>query len=266
MAANTLRGAFGYALRRTAPGEFEPIFAPRGRAGSPSGLAEWPRPFVFRSAHLDDAMFEPGQPFRFDVHIFETRRSLIEIFTAALGEMGRRGMGPGAGRVELASVEAAPLALSLAVPPAPIDSVTVEFVTPTELKGDGRLVTEPLFPVLFARVRDRIATLQSLYGSNPFDVDFRAMGERSCEVRTTASDVRPVEATRRSSRTGQRHSIGGFVGAASYSGPLAEFLPWLEAAVFTGVGRQTTWGKGEIRVTPVARPEVQPRESAGTSR
>jgi len=65
----------------------------------------------------------------------------------------------------------------------------------------------------------------------------------------TGSSIRVVEAARRSSRTGQRHPIGGFVGSASYSGPLAEFVPWLHAAVFTGVGRQTTWGKGEIRVS-----------------
>ena len=32
------------------------------------------------------------------------------------------------------------------------------------------------------------------------------------------------------------------------SPPLAEFLPWLQVAAFTGVGRQTTWGKGEMRV------------------
>jgi CRISPR/Cas system endoribonuclease Cas6 (RAMP superfamily) len=64
----------------------------------------------------------------------------------------------------------------------------------------------------------------------------------------TASEIRFLEATRRSSRTGQRHPIGGFAGRARYEGPLAEFLPWLRTAAFTGVGRQTTWGKGEIRV------------------
>jgi hypothetical protein len=29
---------------------------------------------------------------------------------------------------------------------------------------------------------------------------------------------------------------------------MAEFLPYLEAARWTGVGRQTVWGKGEIAV------------------
>jgi CRISPR/Cas system endoribonuclease Cas6 (RAMP superfamily) len=53
---------------------------------------------------------------------------------------------------------------------------------------------------------------------------------------------------RRSSRTGQTHSIGGFVGEAEYEGDLAEFVPYLKAAKWVGVGRQTVWGKGEIDV------------------
>jgi hypothetical protein len=40
--------------------------------------------------------------------------------------------------------------------------------------------------------------------------------------------------------------LGGFVGEADYTGDLTEFLPYLRAAQWTGVGRQTTWGKGAI--------------------
>jgi len=247
MAANTLRGAFGYALRDTAPAEFESIFSPRAGGRFPSGLADQPRPFVFRSAHLDDATFEPGQSLRFDVHLFETHRPLAEVFATALCEMGRRGIGSAAGRMKLENTQSTPVALSLEAA-TPTDACSVDFLTPTELKTENGLAREPLFPVLFARVRDRIATLQSLYGSKPFDLDFRALGERAAAIRMTESSIRMADAERRSSRTGQRHPLGGFVGSASYSGPLGEFLPWLQASVFTGVGRQTTWGKGEIRV------------------
>ena len=34
----------------------------------------------------------------------------------------------------------------------------------------------------------------------------------------------------------------------AYRGDLAAFLPYLRAARWTGVGRQTVWGKGEIEV------------------
>jgi len=248
IAANTLRGAFGYALRDTAPEEFERIFSPRAPGRGPSGLADLPRPFVLRSRHLDGADFEAGQPFGFDAHLFDVRQPLAEVFTTAIAEMGRRGIGEAAGRAALDGAEPAAITLSLAPGLQPIGVCAVDFLTPTELKSNDGLAGQPLFPVVFARVRDRIATLQSLYGERPFDLDFRGMGERAGAVGMTASEIRLVEAARRSSRTGQRHPIGGFIGSASYSGPLAEFVPWLQAAAFTGVGRQTTWGKGEIRV------------------
>ena len=65
----------------------------------------------------------------------------------------------------------------------------------------------------------------------------------------TRCDVFQLDVERLSSRTGQRHPIGGFGGAAEYEGDLTEFVPYLETAVYTGVGRQTTFGNGEIRIS-----------------
>ncbi len=107
----------------------------------------------------------------------------------------------------------------------------------------------PEFAILFARVRDRISALRALYGAGPLDLDFAAIGGRAAAVRMTRCDLRPVEVMRRSSRTGQTHTIGGVTGAAEYEGSVGEFLPYLEAARWTGVGRQAVWGKGEISVS-----------------
>ena len=40
-------------------------------------------------------------------------------------------------------------------------------------------------------------------------------------------------------------------GEVEYGGELGEFLPYLEAGQWIGVGRQTVWGKGEIRLLEV---------------
>src|SRR4051794_10563729 len=61
-AANILRGSLGLAL----PPE---IFAPRGEDG-PSGLADRPRPFVFRVRHLDGTTARAGEVFRVGVNLF----------------------------------------------------------------------------------------------------------------------------------------------------------------------------------------------------
>src|SRR5207248_670788 len=93
-------------------------------------------------------------------------------------------------------------------------AVRVDFLSPTELKHEQRLVERPDFPILFARVRDRIGALRSLYGAGPLEIDFAAMGARAQAVRMLCCDLRPVDVDRRSSRTGQSHSIGGFIGTA----------------------------------------------------
>ena len=127
-----------------------------------------------------------------------------------------------------------------------MDRVTVRFETPTELKAGGATVEQPEFGVLAARIRDRISTLRALYDDGPLTLDFRQFGERAARIRMTRCDIQHVEAYRRSGRTGQIHSLGGFTGEAEYEGDLAEFVPYLRAAQWTGVGRQTAWGKGEL--------------------
>ena len=47
-------------------------------------------------------------------------------------------------------------------------------------------------------------------------------------MKTVRCELTRVAVERRSSRTGQRHGIGGFIGIAEYEGDLAEFLPYLQ--------------------------------------
>ena len=217
---NTVRGAFGRALRRVDPDSYRRWFVPA--AGGPSGLADPPRPFVFRLVGPSEA----------GLNLFVTREPVVELFTQVMAELGT-----------IESVEGTGvLLLPLAASRNSASRIRVRFMTPTELKGAER----PEFGVLMARVRDRISTLRALYGEGPLEIDFKAFGERAGRVTMSRCELVQVAAERVSRRTGQRHSIGGFTGVAEYEGELAEFLPYLEIARWTGVGRQTVWGKGEI--------------------
>jgi hypothetical protein len=141
-----------------------------------------------------------------------------------------------------------PLRIPLIAEANPVHAVQIRFLTPTELKFDNRLADQPEFSILFGRARDRVSTLRTLYGPGPLPIDFRQSGERAAQVRLVRSRLRTESIERRSSRTGQVHPIGGFVGEADYEGEIGEFLPILHAAAWTGVGRQTVWGKGQIEV------------------
>jgi hypothetical protein len=263
---NTVRGAFGVLLRQTASNEvYMRLFEPSRAAGaSPSGLRDWPRPFLFRTAHLDGRQFAPGDAFHIDMHLFDPHPELLAAIRATFEGVGAAGIGPGRGRAallrveqlgvdesacETANVPGPPSVVSLDPDPAgqAVRQVRLRFLTPTELKGaapDGG----PAFGVLFARLRDRISTLRAFYGAGPLAIDFRALGERARAVELVSSDLEWTTARRRSTRTGQTHPLGGFTGDAVYAGDLTEFLPWLRAARWTGVGRQTVWGKGDVRV------------------
>lgn len=241
MAGNVLRGALGSALREIS-GEavYTRIFRPSGHGSGPSGLSDPPRPFVLRCAELSARVVQQGEPFCFGLHLFDTRDSSLDHLTRAFAHWA-----------DLISVSHDRVSIDLQSSDRQVSRIRVEFHTPTELKARGR-VANCSFPILFARARDRVSTLRALYGEGPLEIDFRALAERARAVRTAAHDLRPVAVERRSSRTGQRHSIGGLIGFAEYEGDLAEFLPYLEAASWTGVGRHCTWGNGHITTKVLA--------------
>ncbi len=250
-AANIFRGAFGDIFRRIAEtSDYARMFEPRALTpeSGPSGFRDRPRPFVLRAAPLDGRRFEPGEHFTLEVNVFDPEVPALDYFTRSFEQLREEGLGPGRPRVELLTAHELPrVAADLAPRSESVSKITVDFLTPTELKSDGETLRDAPFDVLFRRTRDRISGLTSLYQNVSDTVDFRGLGERANSVRLVASHFDQHEIQRRSSRTGQTHSLGGFTGQAEYEGELAEFLPWLEAAWWTGVGRLTVWGNGLIR-------------------
>lgn len=263
-AGNIVRGAFGNLFRKVAcdPGcrdaklcslrvscPYARIFEPQAARGNgPSGLFDWPRPFVFRASHLDGRTVREGEAFHFDVHLFDVQEPAIEYFARSFAGIAREGLGPGRGRAELAAVHRSSISVDLEEVHEAVNRVRIRFLTPTELKSGNEVVERPEFGILFGRLRDRISTLRMLYGAGPLDIDFRSMGERAGAVRITQCDLEHTGAERLSSRTGQRHSLGGVVGEVEYAGDLTEFLPYLQLGKWVGVGRHTVWGKGEIEI------------------
>ncbi|OYW09826.1 MAG: hypothetical protein B7X34_05915 [Acidobacteriia bacterium 12-62-4] len=211
--ANGYRGQLGNLLYHHDRPLYDEFFSPSADTG-PSGLHDRPRPFVLRPRAL---------------HIFSP--PLVPRLAALLGS--------------------SPQFVTWPLDPLPARRLRVEFLTPTELKHTGETLRTPYFPALAARARDRVLSLLSFYQNEPTSqIDFAALAAQAEKVTETAREIRerPGE-TRRSARNRNVHSLGGFTGWAEYAGPLDDLAPYLIAAQWTGVGRQTVWGKGEIRVT-----------------
>ena len=246
-AANVFRGTLGALLHQTNKHAYTRIFAPKTFSG-PSGMHDPPRPFVFRPV-----THQSPTRFTLPMNIFDPE-AIEHIHTAfqALADSSLRL------RARLEEMRQLPkLDLSLTTS-EPARQLRIEFLTPTELKAVGKVLRQPDFAILLARARDRVSALCSIYqqplpeldyaAADYAAVDYASIGERAKSVVITRCDVHQVEAWRESQRTGQTHGLGGFVGEAEYEGDLTEFIPWLKAAQWTGVGRLTPWGNGWIRL------------------
>jgi hypothetical protein len=227
------------------------------------------------------------EPFWFDVHLFRIHPETVAFLTLSFSQFAVEGIGPRRGKAALVRAETIglegepgfcffadgvfrqssfpePLVMALGSSwgetSAKDDGATrlrVQFLTPTELKQDGRVVEVPGAAVLAARAFDRISALQYFYAEQPRPEDMareqrRVLMEAAGRLRISRQDLTMATAERISSRTGQKHALEGLLGEVEYEGPrdaVEALLPWLRAAAMTGVGRQTVWGKGEIEST-----------------
>jgi hypothetical protein len=225
-ASNRFRGAMGFELP-------ESIFRPRSSDG-PSGLIDRPRPFALRAEHLDGRQVLQGDTFHLGLNLFLPDPVPFHDALSVLEW------------AEMLTFVPMPVSLQLAQAALAPTRVRVRFVTMTELKPPVARGTLPSFEILISRLRDRISALRSFYGPGPLDLDFAAFAERASSVRTTGGALVWHETERHSLRTGQVHPLNGFTGYVDYEGDIAEFIPWLRAGEYTGVGRQTVWGKGVL--------------------
>lgn len=210
------------------------IFEPRANSAR---FSSRPRPFVFRADHLDGQQIEPGQTFSFELNFFDrspdTLRSVLNAFSA-LKELGAY-----RSKTEFLGCETIPRCVDLTPGCEPIRRIQVDFKTPTALKANNTLVSRPDFSVLYARAVERVSAFSG-----------GTLETTSCQdIQLACSSLTDSYVERRSSRTGQRHRLGGFTGSAIYEGQLRACLPVLKAAEFTGVGRHTSWGNGRLIVT-----------------
>jgi len=117
--ANILRGAFGTIFRKLpcqpdcpsarvcahrAHCSYARIFEPGAlEKGGPSGLADHPRPFVFRAMHLDGKTFAPGEAFSFEMYLFDRHADTVARLITAFELFAIDGLGPHRAKVRLAN-------------------------------------------------------------------------------------------------------------------------------------------------------------------
>lgn len=111
-------------------------------------------------------------------------------------------------------------------------------------------MTELDFRAFFRNVYRRLTTLSALYGElgPDEDAEFACLDALAAGVRTAALRVTPLQWERRSNERDERHPMRGLLGTVAFEGPLGPFLPALQLAEATHIGKATSYGLGRIRV------------------
>lgn len=241
---------------------------------------EIPRPFVISPTEPAGSdisqtarrLFERGEEVSFELVLIGRAQEFFPYFVVAFREVNRVGRGRRA--IELRRIEAlssddrstavyeAAENLVLGAAPnvtledcaaiaAPNGSLTIDFLTQTRLKHDGRFVRRPEFQILFRRLLGRLSSLSRFHCGEPLDVNFRELIELAGSVRLTRDGTKWTKWQRYSSRQERRMEWEGLVGRAIYEGGEGGFMPFwkfLKFGEFVHVGHGATFGLGKYAI------------------
>ena len=238
---------------------------------------EIPRPFVIAPADSVQAdsgehgrrLFEPGDEVSFELVLIGRAQEFFPYFVVALREVNRIGrgrqaielqridaMGTGASQSRvvytasenLVNGSAYSISLEACADGLPDGPLTIEFLTQTRLKHEGRFVRTPEFQILFRRLLGRLSSLSRFHCGAPLDVDFRELIDQAASIGLIKDDTKWTRWQRYSSRQGRRMEWEGIVGRATYEGDFAPFWKFLSFGQFIHVGHGATFGLGKYRM------------------
>ncbi|MBE3577801.1 MAG: CRISPR system precrRNA processing endoribonuclease RAMP protein Cas6 [Limnochordales bacterium] len=268
------------------------------------GLQDISRPFVLRPPRDRQEKYQPGDRLQLELLLFGRAIPLTPLFIRAFLLLAAQGVGRGRGRMRVERVEAwlpqgdavnlfdldsgngatrgqrpfyatlgqwlgnsRPVAVGTN---GKCETVSIEFITMTRFKHDGRLVKfGPPFSVLVASLLRRLTTLWWYCGGEEEAERFayipegekgmedekasrwlyRELVERAAEVRLLDANTRWDDWVRFSYRQQQRMLLGGLTGRAVYDEEARLFLPLLKAGEIVHVGKGTTFGLGQYRLS-----------------
>lgn len=230
-------------------------------------------PFVLVPGDTGRTEYEAGDMFTFGLHLFAYAIPFLPFFVHAFVLAGRHGMGKRAdgaqGTYELADIiwqgtsvyDAAqqkvhtPQGEVLQLPQwtgstqGRTQRLAVTLTTPCRFKEGNRFAADLPFKQLVLLIVRRLRALWALEGTNVRYEDFHAMMTQAENVRTLSSTLAWTDWTRYSSRQKTSMQLGGLQGHIIYEGALAPFLPFLATAEKVHLGKQTSFGLGEVHIS-----------------
>jgi hypothetical protein len=238
---------------------------------------EIPRPFVISPGQSDAGLqmrrtFRPGDEVAFELVLIGRAQEFFPYFVVALREVDRLGRTRRAvelrriGALERSETDSRTVYESMenlvhgSASGITLDDcewcglqpttreLTIEFLTQTRLKHEGRFVRRPEFQILFRRLLGRLSSLSRFHCGAPLEVNFREMIDNAASVRWTQDRTKWTKWERYSSRQDRRMEWEGIAGRATYEGDFTRFWKFLKFGELVHVGHGATFGLGKYRL------------------
>lgn len=125
---------------------------------------------------------------------------------------------------------------------------SIHFLTPLRIRRGGVLIRELDFPTIIRNITRRVEALAERYGGYVNPDAAATVNELSGDVKHTSSGLFWYDLKRYSNRRNTKMDLSGLLGAMTFEGDLTIFAPWLHAARVLHIGRNVTFGCGQVEV------------------
>ena len=130
------------------------------------------------------------------------------------------------------------------------DVLTLHFVSPTRLFVEKRVLRKPDFTVLTLRLAERLEQIQQMYGQRTGEDKalgrewYLSLKEQAEHIELVHDETHWVNVRSYSTRQHQQNEIGGFLGKASFVGPMTDLSVLLIWGELLRVGKSIVKGAG----------------------
>ncbi|HHY73711.1 MAG TPA: CRISPR system precrRNA processing endoribonuclease RAMP protein Cas6 [Bacillus bacterium] len=237
-----------------------------------------PRPFLLDPPNDMRTYYAPGERFTLGFTLFGKGIEYLPYFIYVLNAMGNQGFGKGQKQASLRQVftvdkhgdlinsiyQAEDRLIRNDFPPITgedilasninLDSLAqtchIHFISPARLKYGGEFVSAPEFHMVLRSAIRRITALLYFHHDEPkLGFDFQELFQRAeNEITCIESNVEWTSWERYSNRQKQRLKMGGIVGHAVYKGDFTPYVPWLQLAEWSNIGKNPVFGLGRVKI------------------
>lgn len=257
---STLHGVVGWALTSNSKA-YSFLFENRKFGGAKQDIVN---PYIIEPPRYRP-VYKPGDVLSFQLILLGTAASYVKDVVEALASVKQFGIGANRKPFKLINVlhgeryvpiwQAGEFYSSAANSEVLSETIqedcswcSIQFLTPLRIRRGGELLLKLDFLTIIRNTTKRIEMLTERYGGYCDSSSIPSLVDQSANVIERTLDVYVTQIHRYSNRREEKMDMSGLLGAMTFEGELSAFTPWLKAARKLHIGRNTTFGYGQLDV------------------